>query len=602
MKLIEFVDNNLNLSSKLDIKNKYIISIVGDARKGKSTFLNLIINYLTKENKEYFKIDDGLSHCTLGVDYYEIDDYLFLDCQGLNYQDSSNDPKLLLFIYSISNIIIYNDKNVINNNVFTTLQPMAMFLNTFKNFNASILYFRISDYELEGNPYKLLDNILINQKDQFDNVRESIKKLFSSIEINITEPLDRSEKSLFKKRDFNKILEITNFNNIIKEIYSLINSQTKKKIDINKLINNINQNKKIDYKKLDLYTQITINEVNEFIKLNISNNDDFNLFTVNGYSKNELEIYQSNINKLLNNFKEQFNKIPKNLQSLFNQELNIIKDKYQSMKDKNYKLSLEIIEPIFQKHLQINLSNIDKLLLSSNIPLYHIELNHFISKIIQLDDNSIIEMKLKLFTQINQHYQNIKEQHANYLQIYQQFIHSIDNIDINLIDIINQFDFTYKDEYSFFVSQHNLYLNFPIPYINLPYWDYLMKDYIVKKSKEYYESNINNKTIEKHYNKKIDEILMKNNIYKDIPINNINFKFIEFDLHIDYIEKFYIYLPKMYQLMDTYNIKYKYLLNNNLYTTKINNIIIIKKNLITSHIIGQFVNQLYQNDLFIINV
>jgi ABC-type thiamine transport system ATPase subunit len=69
MKLINFVENNINILSDIDLDNKYIISIVGDARKGKSTFLNLIINYLTKENKEYFKMDDGLSHCTLGIDY-----------------------------------------------------------------------------------------------------------------------------------------------------------------------------------------------------------------------------------------------------------------------------------------------------------------------------------------------------------------------------------------------------------------------------------------------------------------------------------------------------------------------------------------------------
>jgi hypothetical protein len=330
---------------------------------------------------------------------------------------------------------------------------MAMFLNTFKNYNASILYFRISDYELEGNPNKLLDNILVNQKDQFDNVRESIKKLFSSIEINITEPLDRTEKVLLKKRDFTKLLEINNFDKIIREIYSLINSQSKKNIDILKLINNINLNKKIDYKKLDLYTQITINEVNEFIKLNISNNDDFNIFIIDGYSKNKLEIYQSKIDNLLNNFKEQFNKIPKNLQQLFNQELKLIQDKYQSMKDKNYHLSLEIIQPIYQKYLKQNLTEIDKLLLSLNNPLYQIDLNPFITDIIELDNDAIIEMKTKLYIQINDHYQSIIQQHNDYLDIYTQFINSINNIKIDLIDIIKNLSLeNITNDYYLFVA------------------------------------------------------------------------------------------------------------------------------------------------------
>ena len=234
MKLINFIENNINLLSDIELDNKYIISIVGDARKGKSTFLNLIINYLTNENKEYFKMDDGLSHCTLGIDYYQYGEYLFLDCQGLNYQNSSNDPKLLLLIYSISNIIIYNDKNVINNNVFTTLQPMAMFLNTFKSSinNSIILYFRVSDYDLDGNPKSLLDNILIEQNDQFNNVRESIKKLFSSIEINTTDIIDRTDKIHFKNRDFNKILELNGFNSIIKEIFQIVKNQTKKNLNL----------------------------------------------------------------------------------------------------------------------------------------------------------------------------------------------------------------------------------------------------------------------------------------------------------------------------------------------------------------------------------
>ena len=601
MKLIEFVENNLKLVNDIKIENKYVISIVGDARKGKSTFLNLIINNLSKENKEYFKMDDGLSHCTLGIDYYQMDDYLFLDCQGLNYQDSSNDPKLLLFIYSISNIIIYNDKNVINNNVFTTLQPMAMFLNTFKNYNASILYFRISDYELEGNPNKLLDNILVNQKDQFDNVRESIKKLFSSIEINITEPLDRTEKVLLKKRDFTKLLEINNFDKIIREIYSLINSQSKKNIDILKLINNINLNKKIDYKKLDLYTQITINEVNEFIKLNISNNDDFNIFIVDGYSKNKLEIYQSKIDNLLNNFKEQFNKIPKNLQQLFNQELKLIQDKYQSMKDKNYHLSLEIIQPIYQKYLKQNLTEIDKLLLSLNNPLYQIDLNPFITDIIELDNDAIIEMKTKLYIQINDHYQSIIQQHNDYLDIYTQFINSINNIKIDLIDIIKNLSLeNITNDYYLFVESQNPYQNINVPKINLEFWDIKMQEYLDNYSKDFLNNYKNNIDISNIFNKKINDLLMETNILLKIPINNLSFKFIEFNLHIDNIPIFYLYLPKMYQLMEKYNIKFKYLLNKNLFELKNHNILNIKKNLITSHLIGEFINHLYQDDFFTI--
>jgi hypothetical protein len=103
-KLLSLNNNCLNLENLLNITNSYVITICGDARKGKSTFLNIIINFLTQHNEEYFNVSSSIKHCTLGVDYVELKTknikYIFIDCQGLNFENSSYDCKLLLFLYT----------------------------------------------------------------------------------------------------------------------------------------------------------------------------------------------------------------------------------------------------------------------------------------------------------------------------------------------------------------------------------------------------------------------------------------------------------------------------------------------------------------------
>jgi ABC-type phosphonate transport system ATPase subunit len=113
-KLVEIKDNLLVLN-KIDI-GKYtnelpitVFSIIGTARTGKSTLLNCISSYLLKKNIKIFNTDDTDEHCTIGIDmyYFEKERIVLLDCQGLKLDDSSNDTKLLLIIYLISDCIIY---------------------------------------------------------------------------------------------------------------------------------------------------------------------------------------------------------------------------------------------------------------------------------------------------------------------------------------------------------------------------------------------------------------------------------------------------------------------------------------------------------------
>jgi len=72
---------------------------------------------------------------------------------------------------------------------------MAMFINIFNSIDDKpILYFRIADYELDGDPVELLNNLFEKRNDQFDNVRESIQKLFTIITIYTTDTIKKTEK------------------------------------------------------------------------------------------------------------------------------------------------------------------------------------------------------------------------------------------------------------------------------------------------------------------------------------------------------------------------------------------------------------------------
>ena len=98
----------------------YIVSFVGEARFGKSSLLNCFITFLLKKNSVIFKTSSSNKHCTIGIDMFivkrdeECFGYVLLDCQGINHGDSSNDCKLMLLAYELSNVIIYNDKKLNN--------------------------------------------------------------------------------------------------------------------------------------------------------------------------------------------------------------------------------------------------------------------------------------------------------------------------------------------------------------------------------------------------------------------------------------------------------------------------------------------------------
>ena len=234
LRLSSISDNCLTLEKiKEDDKNVFVISMLGCARVGKSTFINGLTSYIFNENKYVAKTSSKSEHCTQGIDYINVDyndlKLIILDCQGLNYEDSKNDDKLLSFIYSVSNLIVYHDVNIINNKTLNTLTSLCLVLNCIKDNdrkNKPTLYFRMRDYNLESPIDDIIGRTFTQRNDQYDNVRNAIKKLFPKINGFFTEPMGKKEQHLINNKEYDLLyddLDDYNFKSCFDEILSNVN-------------------------------------------------------------------------------------------------------------------------------------------------------------------------------------------------------------------------------------------------------------------------------------------------------------------------------------------------------------------------------------------
>jgi 5-methylcytosine-specific restriction endonuclease McrA len=279
--LISIEDNKLSLEEILtNNKNIKVISILGEARKGKSTLLNTIISSYTRSNQTIFKTSKSLDHCTQGIDYLHIPELnlVFCDVQGLKVGNSANDPKLLLITYLMSDIIIFTQQQMLNKSVLETFSPLSSFL-TYIDFEQldrrnrkPELIFRISDFTLDGTPTENLHNLFVEHEDQSKNIIINMKRLFSNISAYHTNQLDRSESKMLDNLNFHGLLEFdeNGFGKFIENLNNHINKiQTKQLLsnwfrNLHEYITQINNNEKIDFNSLDVYKLLTEKELLEY--------------------------------------------------------------------------------------------------------------------------------------------------------------------------------------------------------------------------------------------------------------------------------------------------------------------------------------------------
>lgn len=281
-KLISFDENNkivfnniLNSFNNLESKC-IVLSMIGCARVGKSTFINGFLSYLFNKNIHFVKTTNGGDHCTIGIDYINFPynqennnvpaQIIILDCQGLMYEDSKNDDKMLSIIYSLSDIIVYHDTGIINNQTLNALTSLCLVADQIKdNSDAKeikpMLFFRMRDYDLECSPDKIIQKTFKKQKDQYDKVRGAINKLFPVIGAIFTDPLGKKEKKELSNGNYMSILNDNEygFNNAYNEILQCIQNINIKTVGslckhANTVVAQINDNAKISFNDYDYYT------------------------------------------------------------------------------------------------------------------------------------------------------------------------------------------------------------------------------------------------------------------------------------------------------------------------------------------------------------
>jgi len=239
-----------------------IVSILGKARMGKSTFLNSIVSRIEGVTVAPFQTQDDDEHCTHGMDaYYCVKQkLLLLDCQGLALEDSSHDPALLLFAYLISDTIVFNERMMLQNEALKLMEPICTFMTyiNVEEVQKPRLFFRISDADIVKSPQKNLEKVMVAYNDQYQSIRESIAHLFQpDIGIVKTNALDKDAKEILKTGDYYSLFShpTIGFDTAIDElIESLPRGQfaTLWKSKMPKIVENINRNEKISIDKLDL--------------------------------------------------------------------------------------------------------------------------------------------------------------------------------------------------------------------------------------------------------------------------------------------------------------------------------------------------------------
>lgn len=306
-------------------KELVIVSFMGKARIGKSTLMNCYLSNLSSNNVKFFNTSNSTKeHCTNGIDILHVEtnkhNLLLLDVQGLDFKDSKNDCKLMLFVFMISNIIVYCEKGILTNSVLSSFQTLTSLLTYIHdNHNGPKLIFRSIDVENDLDDYdpeENLNDMLTDLDDQYSNVRKSIKKLFSSIKCVPTYSLDKNEKKFLKENKFLNLLsnEDNGFQYFCKslneEIDTINNFYSIDNFDklINTAIEQINNNQNIDFKILDLTASQAYISIKKWEDSEIDINK-FSEIQVDGTQQN----YNVNIvpiidyhNKTMNNFDKLF--------------------------------------------------------------------------------------------------------------------------------------------------------------------------------------------------------------------------------------------------------------------------------------------------------
>ena len=300
---VKIINNKLSLVGSIPNGNPRVISILGKARMGKSTFLNAIVSHLRNSSQSPFKAMDCDDHCTRGIDFFYMEDQnlLLLDSQGLDYEDASHDPHLLLLLYILSDVIIFNDTRRLENGALKLMEPVCAFTN-YLDIDTVVkpkLFFRIFDSDVKD-AAKNLEKVLGTYQDQYQSIRNSIKHLFhSDISLLKTEPLDRPAKMMLANNMYKELLgEPLGFRDAIQTILAASRSAEQKSVltSVPDFIHKINSNEEIAIEKLDVVKLQAENDIHKWIQDSVPA-EDYSEMTVDGTQKSFEQVVEPRKNR-----------------------------------------------------------------------------------------------------------------------------------------------------------------------------------------------------------------------------------------------------------------------------------------------------------------
>jgi hypothetical protein len=579
---IRIVNGNLNLQNNpvacFNKTNVPVISCIGTSRDGKSTFLNVLINYILRHRIPNFINSVTPFHAapsdepvTLGVDMFKPSDdidCIMFDCQGMQLQNAKHDAHLGLLTYNISDIIILTVRRVLDLQVLNNLLPMFIFLidipEEHRRPDKPILIIRIMDYNnkkfVNDEKYlnKLIDTWLYPNGDQYNKIKEALRQNFLKIVCVPTLPpiFDNTfiDTDGYPIEDYVQTEFLTrnvSWQNTMAKIYTEIKEcEYVSKLDnLDNCIRILNENKNLEHNRLDFYNLIIDNELLKYHSANIVNNILFDttiLQKMNG-SMDSFNMYTSRTNEIhaLKNliYEHKFKSVPNDLIDIhYKKDIDRMFDIVNNSRNINNELAEKLIVPYWNT-FKCKFDNVP------NIRLVADFMNIFIEHKIKF----IGDVKFIDITTVNKYVNLINIEHKELLIIKTLVDKKNNDIKINIDKKINSFS---KNVDKIIVGTINNFIN-SITLEN--------KKYNISRTKIL--TNIINKLYTKFVNIFIEynEIAYMNPEYKSgvkvmtyRPINNNNTEYYidKIVSHSEYLVKEIKTISTNYLLFNTHTSEY----------------------------------------------
>jgi len=471
------ITDQLNIIDIPTIKNNIpVISCIGTSRDGKSTLLNIYCEWLlSKYNiknkpKMPFLSEQSDDAITNGIDFYKIENKcLLLDCQGMQLENAKYDHYLALITYLISNVIILTVRQRLDLQVLNNLLGIFSFLSEipeeFRRTDKPKLIIRIKDFQnikalKENSNYldELINKWLEKTDDQYDQIKEAFKITFDIFPIVTLTPKYDNEDNEFDIYSETFNFENPSFKNACDKIFELSqNCNISYLLNDNKkfknLINKLKENKEIDFRKLDLYHNITNVELLKYLNSHINIEPFIDKTIIN--EANGCSTYYNAYNKrlkLLNELKNytynvKFKNVPLNIKDeIFKETFDNLYKIMDECKEKNEKIAEELVESNLIKYRDVIKEPIE----NNNLKQYNIELNNMYKYFNILDD--IVNIKytnlLKLeFSEVQKLLSKANELNAQQIKLINNLIDKYD-VSNQYINKLNEYIDNIKDNYS----------------------------------------------------------------------------------------------------------------------------------------------------------